>query len=144
MASRTVSHVITDNEATATHESPVIDEEREFLQLEPTDLVKIICNLKSELARKNLLLKFLGTTTEDIASKRDAFVNIFNFFDSIVASTTALPFLEVRSIAFRISSNRAAQIRLACSKVTLHKRCRRALVKYLVIQQSQTQLHKPQ
>ena len=94
-----VSHVTPDNETTETHESSAIDEERELLQLEPTDLVRIIRNLRSELARKNSLLKFLGTTTEDIASKRDAVVNILNFFDSIVASTTALPSLEVRSIA---------------------------------------------
>lgn len=88
------------------HESPAIDEEGKRLQLEPTDLVKIFLDLKSELARKNSLLKFLGTTAEDIASKREAVVNILSFFDSIVASTTELPSLDVNCLNCTSRKNR--------------------------------------
>lgn len=91
----------TNNEATeATHESHVIDEEGELLQLEPTNLGKIIRNLK------------YATITEDIASKRDFVVNILN---SLTASTTAPPSLEVKSSQACTTSPEINRARLPCT-----------------------------
>ena len=79
--------------------SLVDDEHDELLQLEPREIVKIIRQLKVELARKKNILNFFETISQTLAEKRDDVVTVLDFIDNICSTRSNLEELDRRSIA---------------------------------------------
>lgn len=80
--------------------------DNELIQLEKRELVAIIARLQTEITRKNSILSFFGSVSDDIASKRDAVVTVLQFIDNIIATKSSLAELEVKSCACSASPDK--------------------------------------
>ncbi|ROT82154.1 hypothetical protein C7M84_024685 [Penaeus vannamei] len=85
---------------------PPLTEEEELLNLPSNQLITIVRNLRAELSRKNSLLTFFNTFSENLASKRDAVVTVLQLIDNIQATKSSIDSLEVNSIACTANAER--------------------------------------
>ena len=82
------------------------DDNDELLQLGSHELVAIIKRLQTDITRKNNILSFFTSFTQDIAKHRDALVTVLQFIDNISATKSSLEELEVKSVACSARPNR--------------------------------------
>ena len=87
------------NTATEDISSDNTDEDEDLFKLGNRELVTIIRRLQAEITRKNSILKFFDSISNNIASKRDAIVTVLEFIDNIAATKSSLEELEVTSVA---------------------------------------------
>jgi len=93
-------------------------EEEELLNLPSNQLITIIKSLRAELSRKNSLLTFFNTFSENLASNRDAVVTVLQLIDNIQATRSSIDSLEVNSIACTANAERID--REWCGKTNTH------------------------
>lgn len=66
------------------------DDTADLLELNPSELVDIIRNLRLELNKKNNLVSFYSRVSSNISSARDAAVSVPSFIDNIAANHSSL------------------------------------------------------
>lgn len=79
--------------------SPSDTEDEELLELPPSELIKIIRQLRLEVTKKNNTIRFYNQISPNIGATREALVTVLGFIDNIAATTSTLEGLGVRSIA---------------------------------------------
>ncbi|KAK4286641.1 hypothetical protein Pmani_040268 [Petrolisthes manimaculis] len=80
-------------------ESSPEDDLAHLLELQPSELVKVIRELRVELSRKNKLISFYSRVSSNISGARDAVVGVLDFIDNIAANHSSLGSLNTRTLA---------------------------------------------
>ncbi|KAK3849265.1 hypothetical protein Pcinc_043972 [Petrolisthes cinctipes] len=75
------------------------DDLAHLLELQPSELVKVIRELRVELSRKNKLIRFYSSVSSNISGVRDAVVGVLDFIDNIAANHSSLGSLNTRTLA---------------------------------------------
>ncbi|KAK3880803.1 hypothetical protein Pcinc_014724 [Petrolisthes cinctipes] len=75
------------------------DDLAHLLELQPSELVKVIRELRVELSRKNKLIRFYSSVSSNISGVRDAVVSVLDFNDNIAANHSSLGSLNTRTLA---------------------------------------------
>ncbi|KAK3875385.1 hypothetical protein Pcinc_019723 [Petrolisthes cinctipes] len=81
--------------ASETDSSPE-DDLAHLLELQPSELVKVIRELRVELSRKNKLIR---SVCSNISGARDAVVSVLDFIDNIATNHSSLGLLNTRTLA---------------------------------------------
>ncbi|KAK4327511.1 hypothetical protein Pmani_002027 [Petrolisthes manimaculis] len=75
------------------------DDLAHLLELQPSELVKVIRELRVELSRKNKLIHYYSSVFSNITGARDAVVSVLDFIDNIAANHSNLGSLNTRTLA---------------------------------------------
>ncbi|KAK4328405.1 hypothetical protein Pmani_001192 [Petrolisthes manimaculis] len=75
------------------------DDLAHLLELQPSELVKVIRELRLELSRKNKLIHFYSRVSSNISGARDAVVSVLDYIDNIAANHSSSGSLNTRTFA---------------------------------------------